>query len=180
MDANKWQVIQNWPQPKNVKELQSFLGSVNYLSKFIPHLSSFRKPLQDLLKSSNKFVWLKVYGKAFKTLKNAIMKDVMLKYFDLNLPIYIETNTLKKGIGVVIIQPDNSVENTSRTEVPNNLRPVFYASKTLTATESNYSNIECEMLGVVFSMLHFKHFMYGRQCTSSQIINLSSRCLLKI
>ena len=33
MDANKWQVIQNWPQPKNVKELQSFLGSVNYLSK---------------------------------------------------------------------------------------------------------------------------------------------------
>ena len=62
-----------------------------------------------------------------------------------------------------MLQPDVSVENTSRTEVPNTLRPVFYASKTLTATESNYSNIECEMLGVVFSMLHFKHFMYGRQ-----------------
>ena len=59
MDANKWQVIQNWPQPKNVKELQSFQGSVNYLSKFIPHLSSFRKLLQELLKSSNKFVWIK-------------------------------------------------------------------------------------------------------------------------
>ena len=56
MDANKWQVIQNWSQPKNVKELKSFLGSVNYLSKFIPHLSSFRKPLQDLLQSSNEFV----------------------------------------------------------------------------------------------------------------------------
>ena len=82
MDANKCQVIQNWPQQKNVKELQSFLGSVNYLSKFIPHLPSFRKPLQALLKSSNKFVWLKVHDKAFKTLKNAIMKDVTLKYFD--------------------------------------------------------------------------------------------------
>ena len=58
-----------------------------------------------------------------------------------------------------MLQPDDSVENTSGTEVPNNLRP----SKTLTATESNYSNIEHEMLGVVFSMLHFKHFMYGRQ-----------------
>ena len=33
MDANKWQVIQNWPKPKNVKEPQSFLGSVKYLSK---------------------------------------------------------------------------------------------------------------------------------------------------
>ena len=86
-----------------------------------------------------------------------------LKYFDSNLPIYIETDASKKGIGVVMLQPDNSVENTSHTEVPNNLRPVFYASKTLTATESNYSNIEREMLGVVFSVLHFKHFTYGRE-----------------
>ena len=125
MDANKWQVIQNWPQPKNIKELQSFLESVNYLLKFIPHLSSFRKLLQDLLKSSNEFVWLKVHNKAFKTLKNAIVKDVMLKYFDSNLPIYIETDASKKGIGVVMLQPDDSVKNTSHTEVPNNLRPVF-------------------------------------------------------
>ena len=86
-----------------------------------------------------------------------------MKYFDSNLPIYVETDALKKGIGVVMLQPDNSVENTSPTGVPNNLRSVFYTSKTLTATESNYSNIEHEMLGVVFSMLHFKHFMYGRQ-----------------
>ena len=98
MDANKWQVIQNWPQPKNVKELQSFLGSVNYLSKFIPHLSSFRKLLQDLLKSSNEFIWLKVHDEVFKTLKNAIVKDVTLKYFDSNLPIYIETDASKRAL----------------------------------------------------------------------------------
>ena len=91
------------------------------------------------------------------------MKDVTLKYFDSNLPIYIETDASKKGIGVVMLQSDNSMENTSRTDIPNNPRPDFYASKTLTATESNYSNIEREMLGVVFSMLHFKHFTYGRQ-----------------
>ena len=110
MDANKWQVIQNWSQPRNVKELQSFLGSVNYLPKFIPHLSSFRKSHQDLLKSSKEFVWLKVHNETFKTLKNAIMKDVILKYFDSNLPIYIETDTSKKGIGVVMLHPDDSVE----------------------------------------------------------------------
>ena len=103
MDANKWQVIQNWQQPKNVKKLQIFLGSVNYLSKFIPHLSSLRKLLQDLLKSSNEFVWLKGHDKAFKILKNAITKDVTLKYFDSNLPIYIETDALKKDIGVVML-----------------------------------------------------------------------------
>ena len=75
------------------------------------------------------------------------MKDVTFKYFDSSLPIYTETDASKKGIGVVMLQPDNSVENTCHTEVPNNLRPVLYASKTLMLTESNYSNIECEMLG---------------------------------
>ena len=101
----------------------------------MPHLSSFRKPLQNLLKSSNEFVWLKVHDEASKTLKSAIVKDVTLKYFDSNLPIYIETDALKKGTEVGMLQPDNSMENASHTEVPNNLRPVFYASKTLTMTE---------------------------------------------
>ena len=55
------------------------------------------------------------------------------------------------------------MQNTSKTDVPNNLRPMFYASKMLTVTESNYSNIEHEMLDVVFSILHFKHFTFGRK-----------------
>ena len=118
MDATKWKVIQDWPQPANVKELQSFLGSINCLSKFIPNLSTFRKPLQDLLKSNNEFVWLKVHDEAFKTLKNAIIKDVTLKYFDSSLPMHIKTDAFKKGIGVIVLQPDDSVENTSCTELP--------------------------------------------------------------
>ena len=87
MDHKNWKVIQQWPTPINVKELQSFLGSVNYLSKIIPYLPDFRRPLQELLK------------------------------------------------------------------------------KTLTTIKSNYSKIEREMLGVVFSVLHFKHFTYGQQVT---------------
>ena len=90
---------------------------------------------------------------------------MMLKYFDANLPVNIETDASKKGIGVVLVQPYSNVQNMSKTSVPNNLRPVYYASKTLTTTESNYSNIEREMLGMVFSILHFKHFTNGHQVT---------------
>ena len=104
---------------------------------------------------------MSIHDKAFKKLKSAIVKDMIHKYFDANLPIYIETDANKKGIGVVLMQPNPNVQNMSKITVPNNLRPVYYASKTLTATESNYSNIEREMLGVVFSVLHFKHFTYG-------------------
>ena len=52
MDHEKWEVIQQWPIPTNIKELQSFLGSVNYLSKFILYLSDYRQPLQDLLNNN--------------------------------------------------------------------------------------------------------------------------------
>ena len=41
-DPNKVKAIKDWPVSSNVKELQSFLGSVNYLSHFVPELSSLR------------------------------------------------------------------------------------------------------------------------------------------
>ena len=55
-DLHKVDVIQQWPTPTCVLELQSFLGSVKYLCKFIPFLSDLRQPLQELLKLSNEFV----------------------------------------------------------------------------------------------------------------------------
>ena len=68
MDNRKWEVIQQWPTPTNVKELQSFLGSVNYLSKFIPNLPDFRRPLQELLKKDSEFCLLPLHDEAFKNL----------------------------------------------------------------------------------------------------------------
>ena len=58
-------------------------------------------------------------------------------------------------------QENSIVKNTSKCDIPNNLHPVSYASKTLSSTESNYSNIERELLGVLFAITHFKHFTYG-------------------
>ena len=60
-----------------------------------------------------------------------------------------------------MLQEDSIVKNTSKCDIPNNLCPISYASKTLSPTESNYSNIEHELLGVLFAITHFKHFTYG-------------------
>ena len=138
-DPHKVDVIQEWPTPTCVAELQSFLSSVNYLCKFIPYLSDLRQPLQELLKSKNEFYCTKVHGKAFNQLKEAIANDVTLQFFNQYLPLYIEVDASKKGIGAVMLQPDKNTKNTSSVQIPNNLRPVTYASKTLTSCESNYS-----------------------------------------
>ena len=60
-----------------------------------------------------------------------------------------------------MLQEDSVVKNTSKCDIPNNLCPVSYASNTLSSTESNYSNIEHELLGVLFAITHLKHFTYG-------------------
>ena len=99
----------------------SFLGSVNYLCKFISYLSDLRQPSQELLKSKNEFYLTKVHEKAFNQLKEAIVKDVTLQFFNQDLPAYIEVDANKKGIGAVVLQPDKNTKNTSSVQIPNNL-----------------------------------------------------------
>ena len=64
-DPKKVETIKKWPIPKNVTKLQSFLGSVNYLSGFIPGLSQLCKPFQALVKKSSEFLWTTAHDKAF-------------------------------------------------------------------------------------------------------------------
>ena len=156
-DPHKVNLIKQWPTPMNVTELQNFLGSVNYLCQFIPYLSDLRQPLRGLLKSDSEFIWTQVHDKAFGNLKQVICKDITLQMFYSDLPLYIEADASKKGIGAIKLQPDKNCKNTSNTEIPNNL------SKTLTSCKKNYSNIERELLVVLFSVLHFKYFTYGHK-----------------
>ena len=115
-DPHKVDVIQQWPTPTCVTELQSFHGSVNYLRKFIPYLSDLRQPLQELLKSNNEFYWTQVHEKAFNQLKEAIVKNVTLQFFNQDLPLYIEVDASKKGIGAIMLQPDKNTKNTACTD----------------------------------------------------------------
>ena len=163
-DTRKVKLIQQWPTPTNHKELQSFLGTVNYLSRFLAFLSDLHAPLQSLLKKDTEFIWMPVHQQAFDQLKLHVSNDVKLQFYDASKPLYIEVDTSKKGIGAILLQEDPIMKNDSKpgSDIPTNLRPISYASKTLSLIESNYSNIECELLGLLFAITHFKHFTYGR------------------
>ena len=75
-DTRKVELIQQWPTPTNHKELQSFLGTVNYLSRFLAFLSDLRAPLQSLLKKDTEFVWTPVHQHAFDQIKLHVSNDV--------------------------------------------------------------------------------------------------------
>ena len=164
-DTKKVESIQQWPTPTNHKELQSFLGTGNYLSRFLAFLSDLcAPPPQSFLKKDTEFIWMPVHQCAFDQIKLHISNDVKLQFYDTHKPLYIEVDMSKKGIGPVMLQEDTIMRDglKSGSEIPTNLRPISYASKTLSTTESNYSNIECELLGLRFAVTHSKYFTCGR------------------
>ena len=149
--------------PMNQMELQSFLSTVNYLSHFLAFLSDLHALLQALLKKGTEFVWTMVQQRAFDQIKLHVSDNVKLQFYNANKPLYTEVDTSQKGIGAVMLQGDSIVPNMAKSdEITTNLRPISYASKILSSTESNYSNIERELLGLLFAVTNFKHFTYGR------------------
>jgi len=136
--------------PKDTKNLQSFLGLVNYLTRYSGQLATLTAPLRELTKKESLFSWGPEHDEAFKKVKTEISSLGVLRYFDPKEETVIQTDASLKGIGAVLLQSG---------------QPICYASKALTETEQNYSNIEREALGVVWGLERFHYFVYGKQCT---------------
>ena len=185
-DPKKVEAINNWLIPQDFKQLQSFLGSLTWLSHFIPDLAKLHKPLQQLTKKDVPFMWMPTNTEALETLKLKITNDCLIQFFDPKLPVYIEADASKQGLRVVLLQPDNTVRNDAECgEMTTNLRPVTYAAKSLSDVESHYANIERELLGVIFSLEKaFKHFVYSQKCTiitdHKPLTSLFRKCITNI
>lgn len=133
--------------PESKDELRRFLGRITYLSQFIPSYSDKTSLLRDLLKDSAFWCWEEMHEEAFNSLKNEISDKSTLRYFDTNKDITLEVDASLKGLGAAIIQDG---------------KPIAFASKALTETQSRYSNIEREMLAIVFGCERFHTLLYGK------------------
>ena len=91
-DLEKVEAVHALPVPTNVTELQEFLRMVTYLSPFICGLSTLTAPLQKLLRKDANFTWNATYEAAFQWVKQAIVSDTTLRYFDPSLPVTIQVN----------------------------------------------------------------------------------------
>ena len=80
-------------------------------------------------------------------------------------PVFTECDSSGAGIGAVLLEPDSDHVESDKNGIPCNLRPVPYDSKSLTEAKHRCTNIEHELLAVLFSVEHFKHFVYARDVT---------------
>ena len=120
---------------------------VNCLKRFSPVLSKLAEPLRRLQKSDTVWAWESEQQAAFKKTKTALTTLPVLTYFDKDKDHIIQTDASKTGLGAVLLQEG---------------LPVVYASRTLTDTEHRYSNIERELLSVVFGLEKLHHYTFGK------------------
>lgn len=149
-DPKKVRDIQQMPAPTNKEEVHTFLGMLTYLSQYISKFSDKTAVLRDLLKKDSLWCWDEVHQQAFEALKTQVTCESTLCYFDVNKPVTLEVDASMKGLGAAIIQ-----EN----------KPIAFGSKALTDTQSRYSNIEREMLAIVFGCERYHTLLYGKEFT---------------
>lgn len=100
---------------------------ITYVGKFIPSLSQVCAPLRKLIKKDVHWVWNKEQDDSFQELKNILISEPVLQYYDENKPIKLSVDASKDALGAVLLQ---------------NELPVAYASKAMTTTQKMYAQIE--------------------------------------
>lgn len=149
VDQQKVQAVRDWPRPKNKRDVQSFLGLVNYYRRFISHCSGIAKPLTDLTKNVP-FQWNPAAESAFVELKELLVKAPTLVTFDPKKETIVTSDASKYAIGAVLEQKHDS-----------RFHPVAYASRTLNNAEQNYAAHERELLAVVDTIRKWRVYLHG-------------------
>ena len=149
---NKVEAIEKALAPKNVTELCSYLGLLNFNGKFLRNLSSILAPLHQLLKKDAKWVWKVNQQRAFNKTKEMLQSATVLTHYDDKKELLLSCDASPYGLGTVLSHriPDGSE------------KPISFASRSFAPAE-NYSQLDKEGLAVVFAMKKFHQYLFGRQ-----------------
>ena len=156
--------LMEMPAPKNKKELQAFLGVINYLNKFSLGTSEACKQLRKLMSSKATWTWNTSYKQLFDKAKSLTKAEMCLKFYDDTKPLYLKTDMSGISLGAALLQlRDNT--NCPIDTAPDNtiLCPIVFASKSITGAEQRYSNIEREALGILHGLAKFHQYCFGRE-----------------
>ena len=152
--ADKLEALKNISAPSNTKELLFLLGLITYLNRFSAKVAELTAPLRELTKKNVHFRWEQHHQAALDRIKEELCTVPILSYYDPDpaTTSILQCDASQKGLGAWIRQIDSNGKE----------RIVAMASRSLTDTESRYSNIERECLAVMFGLEKFEYYLLGR------------------
>ena len=148
----KVEIIKNAHVPKNVTELKSFLGFINYYHKHLQNFLSFLELLHCLLRKETPWKWTEKENNSFNKAKELLSSENLLVHYNTKKPLILSCNASPYGLGAVL---SHIMEDGSQ-------RPIAIASRTLSKAERNYSQIEKEGLAIIFGVKKSYQYAYGR------------------
>lgn len=152
---DKIKAILETPAPKDVKHLQAFLGLLNFYDRFLPKKATVAEPLYKLLLKGAKWSWTRNCQQAFEILKTMLTAGDTLVHYDLKKPLFMTCDASQYGLGAVL---EHRMEDGT-------LRPIMFASRTMSGHERNYSQIDKEAAAIVFGLQKFYQYIFGRKVT---------------
>ena len=155
-------IIREFPIPKSVKQVQRFIGMVNYYHRFVPNLANILVPLHDFVTefqklpkaSQRSFELSDVCVESFELAKKALADATLLVHPIENTKYCIVTDASDFALGGVLQQKNGAI-----------WEPLAFFSKKLTKTESMYSAFDRELLAIFLAIKHFRYFVEGREFT---------------
>lgn len=165
---SKVEIVRNYPEPNNIKELRSFIGLVSYHRQFIPELAKHVSVLTKLLKKNSKFEWKQEHKDAFVYLKSSLCSQPILTFYDSSKKHILATDASGGAIGSILKQEEEFDGKTV-------LKPVAYWGRGLTRAESRYQATELECLALVESIKRFRPYLQFEHF----IVETDHRALLK-
>lgn len=149
---DKTEAVRKFPEPKTVKQLQSFVGLTSYFRKFIENYALIAKPLTDLLRKDCDFRFNDEQKVAFETLKSKLSSNPVLQIYNSNLQTELHTDASSVAYAAVLMQ---------KNEDDGLLHPVYYMSRKTTDAEARYSSYELEALAVIEGIKKFRKYLFG-------------------
>ena len=151
MDPSKVQTIQDRPEPRKVKDVQSFLGFAKFYRHFISNYSDIVILLTRLTRKSIPWNFTDATWKSFQALKSAFTSAPVLTNWVPNKPIIVENDASDYALGAILsIQTDSG-----------EIHPVAFHSHTFSAPELNYDTHDKELLAIFEAFRVWRHFLEG-------------------
>src|SRR5260221_14415214 len=151
MDLMKVHGVTEWPTPMKVKEVQSFLGFVNFYQKFIHDFSDIACPLYALTHKTQQWVWGSPEQEVFNALKKAVTSAPILTFPSQSGRFCLKCDASNFVTRAVL----------SQVQADGAHQPIAFMSKGFSDAEHNYQIHNKEMLAIMCALDEWHHFLEG-------------------
>ena len=160
-DPDRVAALTELKPPSNIREVRGWLGAIQQLNIYHPHLAHFLKPVQDLTKKNVVWEWSDQCDRAYSEIISLIKQRLHLRFYDPNKPAILMTDASFHGFGFTLVQ----TAKTDNKGTPIKFDLIMAGSRSLKDVESRYSVTEIEATGLYWALTKCNHFLRGAKGT---------------